>query len=124
MLEILNLHGLLQESIKNYRRTPVDFSGPVNDAVRLDRIIWIESFEDYATRYPHFADNIKRNETRSTVCIPLKVNQKIIGGFNLSFPIEKPRNPDEEAFFTALAQLCAQALERVRLYEAEQKGGL
>ncbi|MBA3868494.1 MAG: GAF domain-containing protein [Anaerolineae bacterium] len=121
MLEILNLHGLSEESIQNYRRTPVDFSGPVSDAVRMDRIIWIETLEDYMTRYPHFADNIKRNGTRSTVCIPLKINEKIIGGFNLSFPIEKLRNPDEEAFFTALAQLCAQALERVRLYEVEQK---
>ena len=45
-------------------------------------------------------------------------------GFNLSFPFEKPRNPDEEAFFIALAQLCAQALERVRLNVVEQKDGL
>ena len=121
VLEILNMHGLTQESFEKYRRTPLDFPGPLNDAVRTDTIIWIESEKTYIERYPHFAEAIKKNGSRSTICIPLKINEKIIGGFNLSFPIEKPYDPDEEAFLIALAQQCAQSLERARLYEAEQK---
>jgi PAS domain S-box-containing protein len=120
-LEIINRHGLSQDSFEKYRRTPLDFPGPLNDAVRSGDIIWIESFEDYVARYPHFADAIKNNGSRSTVCIPLKVNEKIIGGFNLSFPFNKLRNPAEEAFFMALAQQCAQSLERASLQEQAQE---
>lgn len=120
-LEIINRHSLSPETFERYRRTPLDFSGPLNDAVRTDTIVWIETAEDYKARYPHFADAIRHNGTRSSICIPLKVNEKMIGGFNLSFSTEKPHTSSEEAFFTALAQQCAQSLERARLYDAEQK---
>jgi PAS domain S-box-containing protein len=122
MVEILNLRGLSAVTLDKYRRTPLDFPGPLNDAIRQKTIIWIESYEQYAKLYPHFADAIKRNGSHSSVCIPLNVNEQIIGGFSLSFAVEKPRNPDEEAFFVALAQQCAQSLERARLYESA-KGG-
>ncbi len=120
MLELLNLRGLLPETVEKYRRTPLDLQGPLNDAVRTGLIVWIESYEQYVQLYPHFADAIKRNGSQSTICIPLKVNDQIIGGFNLSFAVEKPRSSGEEAFFVALAQQCAQSLERARLYEIEK----
>ena len=123
MLEMLNLRGLPAATVEKYQRTPLDFPGPLNDAVRAGSILWIETYEQYVALYPQFAENIKRNGSQSTVCIPLKVNEKIIGGFNLSFGVEKPRNPGEEAFFIALAQQCAQSLERTRLYEAEKGRG-
>lgn len=122
MLEILNLHGLSANVAEQYRRTPLDLTAPLNDAVRAERIIWLENREAYITQYPHFAEVIQRHNSRSIVCLPLKIAEKVIGGFSLSFPIEKPRTPDEEAFFATLAYLCAQSLERARLYEAEQQG--
>jgi len=121
MLEVLNLSGLPAHIIEQYRRTPLDFPGPINDAVRAGDILWVENFEDYIRRYPHFENDIRRNRSRSIICIPLKIDEKVIGGFSLSFPVEKPRNSDEEAFFQTLAYLCAQSLERARLYEAEQQ---
>jgi len=123
MLELMNLRGLSKDTAERYRRTALDFPGPLNDAVRTGTILWIESYEQYVELYPHFADAIKRNGSQSSVCIPLKVNDKVIGGFNLSFAVEKSRNPDEEAFFTALAKQCAQSLERARLYESEKGRG-
>lgn len=122
-LEMLNLHGLPPDVVEKYRRTSTDLPGPLNTAIKSGEILWIETFEEYVTQYPHFADAIKRNGSRSTVSAPLRVNEKIIGAFSLSFPVEKPRNADEEAFFTALAQLCAQSLERARLYEVERQVG-
>lgn len=120
-LEIINRHGLSQEAFEKYRITPLDLAGPLNDAIRSDSIVWIETAEEYMSRYPHFAEAIRRNGSRSTICIPLKVNDRMIGGFTLSFGVERPRTQSEEAFFKALAEQCAQSLERARLYEAEQK---
>jgi PAS domain S-box-containing protein len=120
-LEIINLKGVSAQTLANYRRTSLDFPGPLNDSVRGDRILWIESVQEYQRLYPHFAEAIQRNGSRSTVCLPLKVDDRVTGGITFSFPFEKPHNADEEAFFTALANLCAQSLERARLYEAEQQ---
>jgi PAS domain S-box-containing protein len=120
-LEIINLKGIAPQSLATYRRTSLDFPGPLNDAVRKDRILWIESLQEYQRLYPHFAEAIQRNGSRSTLCLPLKVDDRVIGGITFSFPFDKPRNADEEAFFTALGNLCAQSLERARLYEAEQQ---
>jgi PAS domain S-box-containing protein len=117
MLEILNLRGLSPTIIEQYRRTPLEFPGPLNDAVRFDEIVWMETAAEYTARYPNLAEAIQRNGSQSTIGLPLKVNEKIIGGVNLSFPFEKPRNPSEEAFFVALAQQCAQSLERAHLQE-------
>jgi PAS domain S-box-containing protein len=124
MLELLNLRGLSPETVEKYRRTSLDFPGPLNDAIRANQIVWIETYDQYVKQYPHFAENIKRNGSHSTVCIPLTVNEQTIGGFSLSFAAEKPRNPDEEAFFMALAQQCAQSLERARLYEIANSRGV
>lgn len=122
MLEMLNLRGLSKDTAEKFRLTSLDLNGPLNDAVRTQSIIWIESYPQYVERYPHFADAIKANGSHSSVCIPLQVNDKVIGGFSLSFPFEKPRNPDEEGFFVALAQQCAQSLERARLSGVENQG--
>ncbi len=121
MLEILNFHGLDPAVIERYRRTPLSFPGPLSDAIRSDEILWIETAEAYIARYPHFAEAIRSNKTQSTVGIPLKVHEKLIGGFTLSFPIEKLRNASEEAFFMALAQQCAQSLERALLQEGAKE---
>jgi PAS domain S-box-containing protein len=121
-LELLNLRGLSTETAKKFRFTSLDFDGPLNEAVRTGQIVWLETYEEYVERYPHFADAIKANGSQSTICIPLQVNEKVIGGFNLSFPVEKPHTPSEEAFFTALAQQCAQSLERARLSGVEPYG--
>lgn len=121
MMEILNLHGLPPNIVEQYRRTPLDYSGPLNDAVRTDSIVWIEDRDTYITRYPHFAEAIQRNGSHSTICMSLKIDERVIGGFSLSFPFPKPQNAQEEAFFTTLAYLCAQSLERARLYEAEHQ---
>ncbi len=120
-LEMLNLHGLPPEIVERYRRTPLELSSPVNTCVQSGQILWIETLEEYLAQYPNFADAIKHNGSQSTVCVPLRMNDRVIGAFSLSFPVEKPRNTDDEAFFTALAQLCAQSIERARLYEVERR---
>lgn len=121
VLEMLNLHGLSQQIADQYRHIPLETPGPLGDAVRDDEIVWMETLEEYIAHYPQYKEAILQNGSRSTICMPLKVDERIIGAFTLSFPFDKPRHPDEEAFFTTLANLCAQSLERARLYEEENQ---
>jgi PAS domain S-box-containing protein len=120
-LEILNLHGVPASVAQAYRRTPLSLDAPLNDAVRANQMVWLENRPDYLQRYPQFEASILEHGTRSTICLPLQVDEKVIGGIALSFPFDKRRNPKEEAFFTTVAYLSAQSLERARLYEAEQQ---
>jgi PAS domain S-box-containing protein len=120
-LEILNLYGLPATVTQEYRRVPLDYSGPLNDAVRANQMVWVETRDEYLRLYPHFRENVLQDGTHSIICLPLQVDEKVIGGISLSFPVEKRRNPKEEAFFRTMAYLCAQSLERARLYEAERR---
>ncbi len=120
-LEMLSLNGTSADIAEKYRRTPLDFQMLLNEAVRTNRMIWIETQPELFARYPLLKDDIERNRSRSSISIPLRIDEKPIGGILISFPTEKRCNSDEEAFLKTLALLCGQSLERARLYEAEQR---
>jgi PAS domain S-box-containing protein len=57
----------------------------------------------------------------SMTCIPLVVSGALIGGFYLFWKEKRAFCEDEAAFAETLAGLCAQALERARLFTAERE---
>jgi signal transduction histidine kinase len=59
--------------------------------------------------------------TQSWAALPLCVDEKTLGAIGLSFKREAPFTPDERSFMLALAQQCAQALERARLFAAAER---
>jgi PAS domain S-box-containing protein len=115
-LELASSQGLPDRSVRQYHRTPIDFAGPLNEAVRTDQIVWIETRDTYITRYPHFKEAIQANGSQSIIGLPLKVNEKMLGGISFSFPFEKTGSVEEATFLETVGYQCAQALERARLY--------
>jgi PAS domain S-box-containing protein len=120
-LKMLNTNGSRPHRFDSDPGTPLTFSTPFNDAVRMQQTVWIENRETYIECYPHLEESILNDNIAAIVCLPLMLNEQVIGAISFNFPVEKPRNSDEEAFFTTLAYLCAQSLERARLYEAERQ---
>jgi signal transduction histidine kinase len=55
------------------------------------------------------------------VAVPLLVKARAIGGIVLAFDSPQTFNQEDRSFIQALALQCAQAIERARLYEAEQR---
>ena len=47
------------------------------------------------------------------------VDRRVLGGLGFHFPQGRILDTDDVEFLTALAQQCAQGVERARLYEAE-----
>jgi GAF domain-containing protein len=78
---------------------------------------FLERVEDYYDRYPDLAAATADSDTRAIAALPLAVDHRVIGGLGLSFLEPHPFDEDERAFLLALAQQCAQALERSRLHE-------
>jgi K+-sensing histidine kinase KdpD len=91
------------------------------DAVRQGHAIYISSFEEWQQRYPPAASRAADGGYVSSATVPLLVERHPIGV--IAFYFTAPVNFDDEyrALLVSVAQDCAQALDRARLYEAAQK---
>jgi PAS domain S-box-containing protein len=120
-LDIIGQTGVTTDVLESYQHIPLDMPTPMSDAVRNGQTVWIQSLEEYAARYPDIPKTIhQQTGTQAVACLPLVVNGRVIGGMGMSFRQPQPFTPENQTFIQALADQCAQALERARLYQAEQ----
>jgi len=108
-------HG--SEPFEPKRRLP---SGPglcSTAAVETRRPVFVGSFEEWQEKYPRSASIAADGGYASAATLPL-VGDGVVFGV-LSFQFTVPVNFDDEysALLTSVAQHCAQALDRARLYE-------
>ncbi|WP_052303285.1 ATP-binding protein [Deinococcus maricopensis] len=61
--------------------------------------------------------------TQALVILPLLAGERLLGALTLSFDHEDAVLPARQAFARTLADACASALERARLYDAERAAG-
>ncbi len=90
-------------------------------AVKTRRPVVIGSFSEWQQHYPRSASLAADGGFASAAVLPLLVEGAAIGV--LSFHFTAPLNFDEEymALLASVAQHAAQAIDRARLYEAEQR---
>lgn len=120
-LEIVNTTGVPPSVASRFHRLPLSMSLPITDAVRTRLPVWIETPEDYNRRYPEAYQATQGiTNSQATACLPLIVQDRVLGGVGVSFLRARRMKDGERAFMLALAQQCAQALERARLYEEAQ----
>lgn len=118
-LEVIAQHGhspVLAETIRKFALTD---RTPVIDAVRKRQAQWYESPEALVAGYD--GSQIPMNALdHAWADIPLIVENRVLGAIGLSFSQPRHFSADDKAFMIAMAQQCAQALERAHLFEAEQ----
>ena len=119
-LEILRAFGYPEAVAEAWRRYPLGMPIPPADAAQMGEPLWIESVAGRADRYPALAEVATVTGTHALAAIPLILEGRVTGVMNLSFAAERTFSGEDRAFMVALAQQCAQALERARLYEAER----
>ena len=110
-----------QPVIQQYQHFSISLSVPAADAARTGDPIWIESRQEYLERYPHLADQINLWNHQSALAIPMFDKGRMLGVLALSFDNILPYTPEDQDYVLTLARQGAQALERARLYEAEQQ---
>ncbi len=96
---------------------PLTAAYPLAEAVRERRLVTTDSFDDLRERYPHAAPQRQRTGHEASAYVPLIVHDRTLGGLAFSFASVRRFDFDDQAFLLTLADLCAQALERARLYE-------
>jgi serine phosphatase RsbU (regulator of sigma subunit)/anti-sigma regulatory factor (Ser/Thr protein kinase) len=102
---------------EDLRRFPLEAPFPLAEAMRTGQPIWLESNEDWRTRFGR-----PRAPLPTGMAVPLIVRRRIIGAIGFRFTASDRRfDADERAFVQTLAEQCAQALERAGRYEAEHQ---
>ena len=89
---------------------------PVADAVRTGEPILLRSLAERRQRYPQL-ESFRDDGGGAFAALPMFLGSRPIGGLGFVFPNERDFPPEDREFLLALAQECAQALERARLFQ-------
>ncbi len=119
-LELLQTAGFPPEEVAPWRRFPLAAPTALADAVRSGKPVVLLDHAARRGRYPGRFDPDPAGDG-ALVAVPLVSDRRPIGGFGLVFAAGLAFGDEDLAFVETLAQQCAQALERVRLYEAERR---
>ncbi|MDB4900584.1 MAG: ATP-binding region ATPase domain protein [Gemmatimonadetes bacterium] len=120
-LEVIGAIGYSDNARERYRRVPMELAFPLTDAVREGRALLFPNFAAREARYPHLRDLMQENGAGAMASLPLVAAGRVLGGIGINWSDDHEFAPEETAFLESLAHQCAQALERARLHEEEQR---
>lgn len=121
-LELLQMEQGSDVAQQRFRRVPVEIQLPVGDAVRGRAPVWVESWAELSEHYPLLAEALGPPMAGfSMVALPLEAEDRVFGGIGFRFDKDRRFHDEDRGFVEVLAGLCAQGLERARLYEAERR---
>ena len=103
------------------RRLAVEDGLCATDAVRTRRPVFVKSLTDWQDRYWRSASIAADGGYESSATMPLLVEGAAIGVLAFHFTVPVNFDEDYQALLTSVAQHCAQALDRARLYESTQR---
>ncbi len=101
------------------RRLLLAADAPITEAVRARAPVWMESWKptpDAAAAPPR-----EPSDGLSLACLPLEAENRVFGGLAFSFEASRRFSDEDRGFLEVLAGICAQGLERARLYESERR---
>lgn len=116
-LEIVGSVGLPTGVAETFRSFPVAAALPASEVVRSGQPAYFSARQEIIERYPLLATDTSRSRIEAWMMLPLVVKGRTLGAMVFGFAERRTFTVDERAFAEALANQCAQALERTRLYE-------
>ena len=104
----------------DWRTFPLDAPVPLADAARRGEPIFLGSREAWRTHYAAMLPLLDATGHHANVVAPLIVHGRVLGVLGAAFDAPQRFDEQERALAMTVAQQCAQALERARLFEAER----
>jgi signal transduction histidine kinase len=102
-------------------RVPVEDGLCATEAVQTAHPVFIKSLAEWQERYWRSASVAADGGFQSSATMPLLVEGAPIGVLAFHFTVPVNFDDDYQALLTSVAQHCAQALDRARLYESTQR---
>jgi PAS domain S-box-containing protein len=94
---------------------------PAIDSIRSKEPIWIASQAELLTRYPHLRGMVTAGSAYRVSCLPLVAQGRVLGTLALTIEEGREERDDEHDFLLLVARYATQAVERLRLFEAEKR---
>src|SRR5436190_1522602 len=94
---------------------------PALDCIRLATPVWIPSQAALYERYPHLQSLATLSRSYRVSCLPLIAHERVLGALCLTIEAEGEVSEPEREFLLVVAKYATQALERLRLFEAERQ---
>jgi GAF domain-containing protein/anti-sigma regulatory factor (Ser/Thr protein kinase) len=114
-LQVVGSRGLGAATTARWHTFPVAADLPASEAVRTNAPVIVATLQELEERFPLLAGQAATN--RSLVCIPVSLGSRRLGAISLSFPSPHAFDETELRFLRALADTCAQAVDRARALE-------
>jgi PAS domain S-box-containing protein len=108
--------GYSEAILDRYGRMPMDPTLPVVQAYLENKPFWTETREETIQAHPIFSESVQRTGSQALCALPLEVEGRVLGVLSLSFGTPQVFDEETRAFMLTLAGQCAQALDRVRLF--------
>jgi len=93
---------------------------PITDAIRSGEAVLMHSFAELAEHYPHLRVHGERAGINGTASIPILDSEgAVVGAVGFGWAQPQPLDAEQLVILETSAELCAQAMERARLYDLE-----
>ncbi|HEX9369378.1 MAG TPA: PAS domain S-box protein, partial [Roseiflexaceae bacterium] len=120
-IELINTRGYPAELGDHWKRFALTTATPLAECVRTGAPVLVDSLAALQERYPDHGGAQIGTTYRAWAALPLLIEGRAIGGLGLSFAEPRSFSAEDQAFMVTLANQCAQAIERARLYQAERE---
>jgi signal transduction histidine kinase len=117
---VVHTVGFPSAAAGKWKTFPFTAGRPLSDSVMARTPLLLGGREEWESRYPAALAEVEQSGLVAYAALPIVSAGQAIAG--LSFAFRTPRQFDEadRTFLDTLAEQCAQALERARLFDAER----
>ena len=119
-LNVLYAKGYSDDVVEAWNRFPLDSEAPLAEVVRTKEPILLFSHEELVKQFPLLGGIYSTQDRKAFAVLPLLVQGQALGAIGLSFDFDREFNQERMGYLTIVAEQCAQAIERARLFEAEK----
>ncbi len=108
------------EDLQKLPLMPIPPNSPSAAAINRRAPVFISSPAEFAESYTYLHPE-RQNGHQAWATLPLVVQGQVVGLFRLDFDSPHPFTEEERGFLVALAEQCAQAIDRANLYHEAQQ---
>ena len=117
-LNVVHAIGIPAEVKAALHRLPLDAPVPLAEVARSGEPLFLSS-EEELRRYPDWGSAMIHAGSGSAAIVPVWANGELRGVLGMTWPDARTFDQDERAFVLTLGVMCAQAIMRAHLREAE-----
>ncbi|MDQ2667420.1 MAG: ATP-binding protein [Gemmatimonadota bacterium] len=119
-LELVCATDMPDELREAWKKFPTSANVPLGDVARSGEPLFVESRAQLRTLYPHLVEMFETAGHHATVVLPLLSSDRLHGVMGAAFESAQQFDENYRAVAVTLARLCAQAIERARLFDSER----